>query len=86
MSLQRKLVTACATVMTFAATSPLVGGSAFASVQARLPDPLNTVTKQPPDPTCSWSRLQVPTAQGLRWYAQESCPDDFLKSSAKRSK
>lgn len=26
---------------------------------------------------CTWSRLQVPTSQGLRWVAQEDCDPDF---------
>ena len=28
---------------------------------------------------CKWSRLQVPTAQGLRWVAQEECTSNFLR-------
>ena len=30
-----------------------------------------------PTPTgCQWSRLQVPTSEGLRWIAIEQCDDD----------
>jgi hypothetical protein len=25
---------------------------------------------------CTWSRIQVPTARGLRWVLQEQCSDD----------
>ena len=33
-------------------------------------------TGAPADPGCTWSRLQVPTAQGLRWIDQENCSSD----------
>lgn len=32
---------------------------------------------RPAEPGCRWSRLQVPTAQGLRWVAVEECDPDF---------
>jgi hypothetical protein len=34
-------------------------------------------TGRPTEPGCQWSRLQIPTAQGLRWVAHEECDPDF---------
>lgn len=31
---------------------------------------------RPASPGCNWSRIQVPTAQGLRWMATEECNPD----------
>jgi hypothetical protein len=28
---------------------------------------------------CTWSRLQVPTSQGLRWVAHESCDPGMMR-------
>lgn len=30
---------------------------------------------EPADPGCYWSRIQTPTAQGLRWMLLETCSD-----------
>lgn len=30
---------------------------------------------QPAQPGCIWTRIQIPTAQGLRWLDEEDCDD-----------
>jgi hypothetical protein len=32
---------------------------------------------RPAGPGCRWSRLQIPTAEGLRWVAHEDCDQAF---------
>ncbi len=32
---------------------------------------------RPAEPGCQWSRIQTPTAHGLRWVAEEECNPDF---------
>jgi hypothetical protein len=32
---------------------------------------------RPAEPGCVWSRLQIPTSQGLRWVAHEDCNPEF---------
>ncbi len=34
---------------------------------------------RPAAPGCRWSRLQVPTATGLRWVAQEECDRPYWR-------
>ena len=34
-------------------------------------------TGQPAHPGCTWSRLQVPTSEGLRWMAVQDCDRDW---------
>jgi hypothetical protein len=33
--------------------------------------------RHPANPGCSWSRVQVPTSQGLKWMASEECTLEF---------
>jgi hypothetical protein len=59
----------------------LSSGPAAASLAGRVllpPDPgPGWLEKLPqPDPFCSWTRLQDPTAVGLRWVAEEHCDQD----------
>jgi hypothetical protein len=59
----------------------LSSAPAAASLAARVLLPADQgsgwLEKLPPaDPFCSWSRLQVPTAVGLRWVAEEHCDQD----------
>ena len=34
-------------------------------------------TGRPAGPGCRWSRLQIPTPEGLRWVAHEQCDPGF---------
>jgi hypothetical protein len=34
---------------------------------------------RPASAGCTWSRMQVPTAQGLRWVAMEECNPDMWR-------
>jgi hypothetical protein len=56
--------------------STLFPATASANIQARYHDPHNTVANQPADAGCKWSRIQIPTLSGLRWQAEEDCPDN----------
>ena len=33
----------------------------------------------PATPNCQWSRIQVPTGQGLKWVLQEECQLNFTR-------
>ena len=81
----RALVTGCAAVM-LAAPALATPGVAWTIDPLTLPPPLRHQALTAPlgdtdpfgnraDPGCRWSRMQVPTTQGLRWLDEEVCDD-----------
>ncbi len=79
----RALVTGCAAVM-LAAPALATPGVAWTIDPLTLPPPLQRQALtgplgdrdpfgNPAQPGCLWSRMQVPTMQGLRWLDEEVC-------------